>query len=257
MTSESENQILLSALVVAHNEEDRLDACLQRLTFADEIVVVLDKCTDNSKSIASQYTDRLLEGDWDIEGDRRNEGLNFCRGEWVLEVDSDEWVTDELAREVRQVIGSTSFDWHEIPVDNYIGDRLVRYGWGGSFGTSSVPRLSRKGVKVWGQQSVHPGLTWNGTKGPRLKGCLVHHVDRDITDTIRRLNSYSSAKARDLRATGKIGSTANNVRRFFSRFFKCYVMRKGYREGGYGLLIALCAGLYPLLSHLKAKLEDN
>jgi hypothetical protein len=47
------------------------------------------------------------------------------------------------------------------------------------------------------------------------------------------------------------------VRRLFSRFFKCYVSRKGYREGGYGLLIALLAGLYPLVSHLKAKLEDD
>ncbi|KAF0113237.1 MAG: glycosyltransferase, partial [Rhodospirillaceae bacterium] len=46
-------------------------------------------------------------------------------------------------------------------------------------------------------------------------------------------------------------------RRLFSRFFKCYVLRKGYREGGYGFLIALFAGLYPLLSYLKATLEDG
>lgn len=257
MNSEAANHIDLSVLVVAHNEEDRLDNCLQRLAFADEIVVVLDKCTDNSKAIASRYTDRLLEGAWDIEGDRRNEGLGFCRGKWILEVDCDEWVPEDLAKEIRQLIEVTTFDWHEVPIDNYIGDRLVRYGWGGSFGTSSVPRLSRKGVKVWGRQSVHPGLIWNGTKGPRLRNALIHHVDRNISDTIRRLDSYSTAKARDMRATGTVGSTANNVRRFFTRFFKCYVSRKGYREGGYGLLIALCAGLYPLLSHLKAKLEED
>ncbi len=251
------SQIRLSALVVAHNEEDRLNACLERLAFADEIVVVLDKCTDNSKAVAEKYTDRLLEGSWEIEGDRRNEGLASCRGDWILEVDCDEWATDELAREVRLLIETTTFDWHEVPIDNYIGKRLVRYGWGGSFGTSSVPRLSRKGVKIWGRQSVHPGLIWNGTKGPRLQGALIHYVDRNISDTIRRLDSYTTAKARDLRASGNIGSTANNVRRLFSRFFKCYVLRKGYREGGYGLLIALCAGLYPLLSHLKAKLEDD
>ena len=251
------NDIRLSALVVAHNEEDRLDTCLERLAFADEIVVVLDKCTDNSKAVAEKYTDRLIEGAWDIEGDRRNEGLKHCRGDWILEVDSDEWVTDELAREARQIIDTTAFDWHEVPIDNYIGGRLVRYGWGGSFGTSSVPRLSRKGAKTWGRQSVHPSLTWKGAKGPRLQGSLIHHVDRNISDTIRRLDSYTTAKARDLRARGNIGSTGNNIRRLFSRFFKCYVLRKGYREGGYGLLIALCAGLYPLLSHLKAKLEDD
>ena len=74
---------------------------------------------------------------------------------------------------------------------------------------------------------------------------------------IRRLDNYSSARARDMRETGEIGSTANNVRRLFSRFIKCYIGRKGYREGGYGLLIALFAGLYPIISHIKAKLEDD
>jgi len=48
-----------------------------------------------------------------------------------------------------------------------------------------------------------------------------------------------------------------NVRRIFSRFWKCYVARKGYREGPWGLLIALMAGLYPILSHLKARLEQE
>ena len=64
-------------------------------------------------------------------------------------------------------------------------------------------------------------------------------------------------RAQDLREAGEIGSTWNNVRRLFSRFLKCYIGRKGYLEGGYGLLIALFAGLFPLLSHIKAKLEDD
>ena len=72
---------------------------------------------------------------------------------------------------------------------------------------------------------------------------------------IHRLDRYSTARAADLRASGEIGSFANNIRRLFSRFFKCYVRRKGYKEGGYGLLIALFAGLYPLISHIKAKVE--
>ncbi|MBT4889578.1 MAG: glycosyltransferase family 2 protein [Rhodospirillales bacterium] len=251
------SNIALSILIVAHNEEERLASCLDKLSFADEIVVVLDKCTDNTKQIAERYTDRLLEGSWDIEGDRRNAGIEFCRGEWVLEVDSDEHVSEELAHSVRHAVETSTFGWHEVPVDNFVGGRLVRYGWGCSFGTSAVPRLARKGVKVWGKQRVHPSLIWKGEKGPRLTGALDHYVDRNISDMIRRLDSYSTAKAKDMRAQGEVGSTANNIRRLFSRFLKCYVSRKGYREGGYGLLIALCAGLYPLLSHLKAKLEQD
>ena len=86
---------------------------------------------------------------------------------------------------------------------------------------------------------------------------LQHYVDRDISDVLRRLDRYSSAKAADLLEAGEIGTLPGNLRRFVSRFVKCLVSRKGYREGGWGLLIALCAGLYPLLAHLKARLEPE
>jgi len=60
-----------------------------------------------------------------------------------------------------------------------------------------------------------------------------------------------------LRDRGEIGSFARNIRRIASRFWKCYVGRRGYREGAYGFLIALCAALYPVLSYLKARLEPS
>ena len=175
----------------------------------------------------------------------------------MLETDADERVTPELAAEIRRTIETTTFDWHEIPVDNYIGQRLVRHGWGASYGKAAYPGLFRHGVKTWGPQRVHPVLTWRGRKGPMLEHRIEHFVDRDISDMIRRLDSYSTARAKDLRESGEIGSLASNVRRVFTRFFKCYVMRRGYREGGYGILIALFAGLYPLLAHLKARLEKE
>lgn len=248
----------LSALVVAHNEEKRLPSCLERLRFADEIVVVCDKCTDGTRAIAESFGAVVVEGAWDIEGDRRNTGIQACSGDWILEVDADEHAPAALADEIRRVIRVTTADWHEILVDNYIGDRLVRHGWGASYGKAAYPGLFRKGAKVWGRDRVHPGLTWHGSKGAMLQNRIDHHVDRNISDMIRRLDSYSTAKARDLRDKGQTwGSTAANVRRLFSRFFKCYVRRGGWREGGYGFIIAICAGLYPLLSHFKAKYEKD
>ncbi|MDA8232944.1 MAG: glycosyltransferase family 2 protein [Magnetospirillum sp.] len=248
----------LSALVVVHNEEERLPACLDRLGFADEIVVVLDKCTDGSRDIALRYGARIVEGRWDIEGDRRNTGIRACSGDWVLEVDADERVPAALAEEIRRVIATTRYDWHEILVDNYIGERRVRHGWGASYGKAAYPGLFRREAKTWGRDRVHPSLTWRGRKGPMLVNRLDHYVDRDISDMIRRLDAYSTAKARDLRDRGETwGSFASNLRRVVSRFFKCYVRRKGYREGGYGFVIAVCAALYPMLSHLKAKYEKD
>lgn len=242
----------LSAVISVHNEAHQLAACLETLAFADEIVVLLDKCTDGSKDIAGRFTDRIVDGAWSIEGERRNAGIDACRGTWIFEIDADERVSPILAQEILATVRLTAADWHEIPVDNYIGDRLVRWGWGASFGKAAYPGLFRKGVKRWGMQRVHPSLSWSGRKGAMLENRLVHYVDRDISDMIKRLDNYSSARALDLLDSGDIGSFANNIRRFFSRFIKCYLCRKGYREGGYGLLIAIFAGLYPLLSHLKA-----
>lgn len=245
----------LSAVISVHNEEDKLAACLERLSFADEIVVILDRCTDGTRAIAEKFTDRIIEGAWAIEGERRNAAIDACVGDWIFEIDADEHVTAELGPEIRRTIETTPFDWHEILVDNYIGDHLVRHGWGASYGKAAYPGLFRKGVKTWGPQRVHPSLQWQGKKGPMLRHRINHYVDRDISDMIKRLDSYSTARAKDLVESGNIGSTANNVRRFFSRFIKCYFSRKGYKEGGYGLLIAIFAGLFPLISHLKAKIE--
>lgn len=248
----------LSALVVICNEEKRLPACLDHLAFADELVVVLDKCTDGSKDIALARGAVIVEGCWDIEGDRRNAGIAACSGDWILEADADEHVPPPLAEEIRRTIATSPYDWHELLVDNYIGERRVRHGWGASYGKAAYPGLFRKGAKVWGRDRVHPSLTWHGRKGPMLANRIDHYVDRNISDMIRRLDSYSTAKARDLRERGETwGSFANNLRRMVTRFFKCYVRRQGWREGGYGLIIAVCAALYPMLSHLKAKHEKD
>ncbi|MBL4614224.1 MAG: glycosyltransferase family 2 protein, partial [Magnetovibrio sp.] len=239
----------LSALVVAHNEEHNLVDCLDSLKFADQIVVVLDKCTDGSKAIAARYTDKLIEGSWEIEGPRRHAGIDACSCDWILEVDADERVSCELAAEMMDKIQTAPFGHFLIPYDNYVGKRLVRYGWGASWGVSATVRLYSQGAKMWGEQRIHPGVKLKGER-MWLENRMIHYVDRDISDMILRLDRYSTARANDLRASGKIGSLANNIRRLFSRFFKCFIGRKGYREGLYGFLIALMAGLFPLLSYL-------
>ena len=247
----------LSALVDVHDEAGQLADCLDRLRFAAELVVVLDRCTDASAEIARSFGAKLVEGGWEREGERRNTGIAACAGPWILEVDADERVPPALAAEIAATVRSSLHDWHEIPVDNYIGDHLVRWGWGASFGKSAYPGLFRKGAKRWGDERVHPRLSFAGHKGPALRNRIDHFVDRDLSDMIQRLDRYSTARARDLRESGNIGSFRHNLRRIVSRFWKCYVSRKGYREGPYGFMIALCAGLYPILSYLKARLDPE
>ena len=247
--------VQLSALVVAHDEERQLEDCLSCLHFADEIVVVLDRCRDRSGEIARRFTERLIEGAWEREGPRRHAGIDACRGDWILEIDADERVTPALAVEIRRVVSSSAAAWHLVHVDNFIGERLVRWGWGASFGRSAHAALYRKGAKCWGDQRVHPSVSLTGAQGAALTSPIQHYVDRNISEMLQRLNRYSSARALDLRDSGDIGSYASNIRRIPSRFWKCYVGRRGYREGQWGFLIALCASLYPILSYLKARLD--
>lgn len=253
----------LSALVVARNEAGRLPDCLASLPPADEVVVVLDRTTDASAEVAAAHGARLLQGAWALEGARRNAGIAACTGDWVLEVDADERVPAALWPELRRVIAASPHGFHRVRIDNYVGGRLIRHGWGGSFGTTLKPVLFRRCAKRWRAQRVHPGLDWTGPPGAPLEGERItiagirHEVDRDISDMLRRLDRYSSARAADLLAAGEIGSLPGNLRRGLSRLLKCYLGRQGWREGGWGLLIALCAGLFPLLAYLKARLEPD
>lgn len=249
------NEPQLSAVVVVRDEEQQLADCLACLGFADEIVVVLDRCRDRSRQIAIRFTEHLIEGAWEREGPRRHAGIDACRGEWIIEVDADERVTPELAAEVRRIVQTSHAAWHLIPVDNYVGERLVRWGWGASFGRSAHAALFRRGVKQWGDQRVHPAVSLLSKQGATLTAPLLHYVDRDISQMLQRLNRYTSARAQDLRDSGDIGSYGRNLRRIATRFWKCYIVRRGYREGPYGLLIALCASLFPILSYLKARID--
>lgn len=245
----------LSALVCARNEGARLDDCLSRLRFADEVVVVLDRCTDGSAAAARRWADKVIEGSFPLEGPRRAAGLAACTGDWVIEVDADEWVGPELADEVRRTIETTPFAWHLVPIDNYVGDHVIRKGWGGSFGTSAVARLFRREAKRWGDQRVHPTSYLEGREGPRLKAAIHHKVDEDISDMIARLDRYTVLRAQDLVDKNAVGSVPSNVFRAWRRFWKCYVTRQGWKEGDWGFLIALMSALFPLLSVLRARLE--
>jgi len=248
----------LSAVIVAHNEEAQLADCLAALAFADEIVVLLDRCTDRSREIAARYTGRIIEGAWPREAARRGTAVAACIGDWIVEADADERITPELAAEIRAVIATSPASWHLVPVDNYVGDRLVRWGWGAFFGRTAHAALYRNGVKSWQDDRVlHASVDLAGPQGRRLEGRIVHYVDRSISDMIQRLDRYSSLRAIDLRRSGDIGTYRANLRRIATRFWKCYVSRKGYREGHYGFLVALCAALYPILSYLKARHEKE
>jgi len=245
----------LSVLLVIHNEEKQLKSCLNTINFANEIIIVLDKCNDNSREIAKKFTKNIFSGSWEIEGERRNFGLDKCNSEWILEIDADERVSSKLKYEILNVIKKSKFSWHMINVNNFLGNKIIQHGWGAYFGKSSYAGLFRKGCKIWGKQRVHPKIKMIGINGPRLTERLDHFYCKSVSDLFIKLNSYSSARAKDMDDSVLKESLVINIRRLFSRFWKCYILRKGYKEKKIGFVIALVASLYPILSYLKNTIE--
>lgn len=242
----------LSAVLCVRNEAARLADCLKSIAFADEIVVLLDRSTDASAEIAQAHGAKVIEGAWEIEGARRMAAIAAASGPWLLEIDADERVSPALAAEIQAAIARPDAPAaFQILFDNRIGGRSVRHGWGAYNGVGAKVCLFRKGAKVWGAGRVHPKIAIEGARG-RLTHPMIHDVYPSLSALFAKLNRYSDLAAEDLAEAGDAGSRGHAVRRVFSRFWKAYVGRKGYKEGHYGLALGLMAGLFPLMSHLKA-----
>ena len=248
----------LSALVVVHNEEKILASCLEKLSFCDELIVILDKCTDNSKNIAQKFTNLIFEGSWEYEGERRNFGLQKCNSNWIIEIDTDEHISESLANEILEKINShDNYDNYHIKINNYIGNKLIKHGWGGSFGRGGVTCLFKKGTKTWGRQRVHPEIQFSGIFGPNLEHPIDHFFVKDISELISKFNQWSYLKSLDINESNKKETLRRNIRRIFSRFIKNYYKRQGYKEGKIGFLVSLLAGLFPLISFLRAEIKKQ
>lgn len=249
----------ISAVIVAHNEEKKIEACLRSLDFADEIIVVLDKCSDHTKEIAKKFTDKIIEGSWNIEGARRNVALSAATGDWILEIDADERISAELAKEILAIKNHQPCAF-VVPIANYIGKRHVKFGWLRILGVLQRQTLTYRGLKKYHEdKEIHP--TYNleiETEIKFLKNPIIHLVDEDTADLIARFNRYTNWKANDMITKGKVkGGFLRCILDFKLRFFKSFVIKKGYKEGLLGLLIAMLCGLYPLVSYLKAKEKIN
>ena len=179
---------------------------MEKLNFCDEIVVVLDKCTDKTEKIVKKFTNKLYSGNWKFEGERRNFGINKCNSKWILELDADEHVSLQLGKEIIEKINQSNLIYSNfhIKINNYIGKNLVKNGWGGSFGSGGVTCLFKKGTKKWGRQRVHPELTFSGKFGPDLNNPIDHYFVDSISDLIKKFDSWTYLKSLDLLDSDKM-----------------------------------------------------
>ena len=243
----------ISALIIVKNEEKKIESCLLNLSFVNEIVIILDRCNDNSKKISKTFTKKIYEGNWEFEGDRRNFGIKKCSHDWILEIDADEIVPLELANEIKNVISYSQFDFHYIYLINYVCNLPILNGWTACLAPEGKFCLFKRNTKKWDNQRVHPNYNLSGKKGFPLNSKIEHKMSDNISELILRFNRNTDLRARDLKDSKTNFSKYFSIRKIFSRFLKCYIIKKGYKEGSIGLLISILSGIYPIVSAIKSK----
>jgi glycosyltransferase involved in cell wall biosynthesis len=246
--------VRLSALVCVQNQEAQLSDCLRRLSFCDEIVVVADRCTDRSQEIARRHGAVVIDGIFPLENQRRQAGVQACSGDWILEIEPDERVDTALAWEVRAMLQiRPAADAFEIPVDNHVGEALVRDGWTGPLSPARGLRLYRPGMKIWRPRRADAGMAQEAARVSSLKGAIKKHLGRDIGGLLERFNRLTSLQAEDLADTYRPALLSGGVAKGASRFFGSYLARGGWREGRLGLLVAVLNGLYPVVVQMRTR----
>ena len=103
----------LSILIVVHNEEKQLKDCLETLTLSDELIIILDKCTDNSEKLPDNLQIKffLVHGILKVIG--VNFGISKCKCNWILEIDADERIPTKAKERNSKIVKKSKYDWYD------------------------------------------------------------------------------------------------------------------------------------------------
>lgn len=242
-------KVPLTVVVITRNEEKNLEACLESARFADEIVVVDDGSTDRTVEIASKFTDKVFSRRMENEGIHRNWAYAQSKNDWVLSLDADERVSENLRQEITELLsGKPQFKAYGIPRQNHIGDYWLRHG--GEYPAQQT-KLFLKNEFKYEEAEVHPRALMEGDTG-FLTGDIVHYSHQDIADYLRSLNSHTTLEAKKWFLSGRKMSLGHALWRAFDRCFYRRILRKqAYRDGVYGWTVAIFSGFYQIVSYLK------
>ena len=117
--------------------------------------------------------------------------------------------------------------------------------------------LFRRKNKIWSNKKVHPDYRIFGKKGKEFKNSIDHMMSKNLFELICRFNRNTSLHAEDLFEQEANLKKSFSIRKILSRFIKCFFLRKGYKNGGIGLLVAILCSFYPYVAALKAKWLEN
>ena len=241
-------KVPLSVVVITKNEADRICACLETVKWADEIIVLDDESTDNTRELARRYTDKIFIRKMELEGKHRNYAYSLASHPWVLSLDADEHVTEALRAALVNVVKEEGeYAAFSIPRRNYIGKRWIRYG---GWYPSAQLKFFKKEKFRYEEAEVHPVAFLDGKTG-QLKADLFHYSYRDVGDFLGKLNRQTTLEAKKWVRDGRRIGLGKCLWRAFDRFFRAYFRKQGFRDGFLGFIVAYYASLYQIVSYAK------
>ncbi len=251
---------MLSVAIITHNEEDNIRDALESVKWADEIVIIDSFSTDRTLKICKEYTDKVYSIEWLGFAEQKNKAVSLTTHPWVLVLDADERVTEELREEIIGIVRDMPYpsptplpqgegargrvDGYYISRKNYFGNRWIRYGgWWPDYSL----RLFRREKGSFQMREVHESININGKTG-YLKNPLEHYTYKGINDYLKRMQNYSNLAAKELFKNGKRAHIIDLTFRPLFTFCKMFFLRLGILDGFYGIILA---GLYSFYTFSK------
>ena len=241
-------KVPISVVVIAKNEERNIAECLGSVYgWADEVIVVDDESSDKTVEMAKKFANRVVQRKMENEGIHRNWAYAQAKNEWVLNLDADEIVSDELKNEITAVLPNTKFHAFDIPLRNFVGKYWVKHG--GWYPANKL-RLFMKSRFKYEEVEVHPKVFLNGDTGHFTKD-IIHKGYPDFEHFLASLNRQTTLEARKWIQTGRQMSLGRAVWRTIDRFPRRYIGKRGYKDGFIGFMIAFFDSLYQVMSYAK------
>jgi len=238
----------ISAAIITFNEEDNIGRTLESLKdLVDEIIIIDSGSTDRTVDIAQQYGAKIFIEEWKGFSEQKNSLISKCNTEWILFLDSDEVLTEDLKKSIIKNLSSEKlFDGYYISRKTHYLRKLLNYSWQPDFKL----RLVRKNCNpIWVGNEIHEKLIINGRTG-KLDSYLIHYTYKDINHHFRKTLSYSVISAKDYYNSGKRFSIFNLFINPIVAFIKMYFINLAILDGIRGFIAAFSSAFYTTMKYL-------
>jgi len=227
---------MLSVIIITKNAGISIKSCLESVKFAEEIIVLDSGSTDDTVAICQTYTDKVYVTDWPGYGKQKNRALAMAKGDWVLSLDADEYLSSELAQTIRELIQKPSeYVAYALHRRSSFCGKFIKYGdWSNDY----CLRLFKRGHAQFEEIALHERLLVEG-KTAKIKHKFYHDSYPNLASMLAKMNSYSSLSAEILAEKGKRSSISHALYRALWRFIRGYFFRLGFLDGKAGFLLAL------------------